>query len=321
MKAINLIKKYSFIIFLTVVLFSCESEPFQTYYPDDLEKLMSLSGFVSNDSIFVCISESDTRYFDPDNNYISKLVTDNKANVTIYEDDEFFCTLTLISIEYWDYHQNYYNQYHYYVGYKPISENKTYKVIAENDAYGIISAETRMNEKPKITSFTKISYNTKGAKTWNGVPDTVFLANGYVLNLEDQKGIKNYYRINYLYENDVIGMPGYENYLNGFTYDDVYNDIFSYTNNYSKYPADVFWADDLFDGETYKIRYSVFSDLSPFVTLHIFSVSEDYYKYHISLIKYKKAEEDRFSKPVQVYSNVSNGLGIFGGYWRIQVKE
>jgi len=44
------------------------------------------------------------------------------------------------------------------------------------------------------------------------------------------------------------------------------------------------------------------------------SVSEDYYKYNVTLAKYEQTQGDPFAQPVQVYSNIENGFGIFGGY-------
>ena len=41
---------------------------------------------------------------------------------------------------------------------------------------------------------------------------------------------------------------------------------------------------------------------------------EDYFKYKLSLEKYQETAGDPFAQPVQVYSNVENGFGIFGGY-------
>lgn len=57
-----------------------------------------------------------------------------------------------------------------------------------------------------------------------------------------------------------------------------------------------------------------FPDDSIFVVVGLHSLSEDYFKYSTSLDKYQESEGDPFAQPVQVYSNIEDGFGIFGGY-------
>jgi hypothetical protein len=53
---------------------------------------------------------------------------------------------------------------------------------------------------------------------------------------------------------------------------------------------------------------------STIIVVSLMSLSEDYFKYKLSLEKYQETAGDPFAQPVQVYSNVENGFGIFGGY-------
>ena len=45
------------------------------------------------------------------------------------------------------------------------------------------------------------------------------------------------------------------------------------------------------------------------------SYSEGIVKHRISMNKYNETAGNFFAEPVQVYSNFTNGFGIFGGYW------
>jgi hypothetical protein len=53
---------------------------------------------------------------------------------------------------------------------------------------------------------------------------------------------------------------------------------------------------------------------SLFYVVKVSSLSEELLKYKISFDKYVNSTSDFFAEPVQVYSNVTNGFGILGGY-------
>ncbi len=71
------------------------------------------------------------------------------------------------------------------------------------------------------------------------------------------------------------------------------------------------FTDELVNGTNVKIRFKAQSGLPKEVQL--VKCSEDYYFYHRSIIAYNNSEGP-FSVPVQVYTNVENGLGAVAGY-------
>ncbi|HZX74753.1 MAG TPA: DUF4249 domain-containing protein, partial [Cyclobacteriaceae bacterium] len=79
-----------------------------------------------------------------------------------------------------------------------------------------------------------------------------------------------------------------------------------------------FIADDLFNGKTYELRLKVKSTFNrPQQKLHIIllSLNKEYYDYWSSLKLAKEADDNPYlAQPVQIYSNIENGLGIFAGY-------
>lgn len=75
------------------------------------------------------------------------------------------------------------------------------------------------------------------------------------------------------------------------------------------------FSDASFNGQNFSFSASnYFYQDSTFVAITLSSVSNDYYKYKISLAKYQETQGSPFAQPVQVYSNIENGFGIFGGY-------
>jgi hypothetical protein len=81
----------------------------------------------------------------------------------------------------------------------------------------------------------------------------------------------------------------------------------------------VLFTDKLFNGEQHEISFNVDCTSLPLdnsnkVYVYLASYSEDTYLYRHSYALFQESYGDFFSQPVQVYSNIKNGYGIFGGY-------
>lgn len=81
------------------------------------------------------------------------------------------------------------------------------------------------------------------------------------------------------------------------------------------YAKKIYFSDRIVDGKKFSVRvtlpnYTFFGTYS----FYLYSISKDYYLYLSSLAQFNNSNGNPFSEPVQVYSNVTNGLGIFGGY-------
>jgi len=96
----------------------------------------------------------------------------------------------------------------------------------------------------------------------------------------------------------------------------------------------LFISDKNFDGTTYKTKLTLGQDVlakvsgnnngdeyqfqKPRFSLNVMAVSKDLYEYMRTYEIYKQTEIKitSISQPVDVYSNIENGLGIFGGFNR-----
>jgi hypothetical protein len=85
--------------------------------------------------------------------------------------------------------------------------------------------------------------------------------------------------------------------------------------------------DQNFDGQNYELTFSVVNyaelkDLNLFGEIRLVNTSESYFNYLRSFNMYQNTIGNPFATPVQVYSNVTNGMGIFAGgtltSWDIQ---
>lgn len=85
--------------------------------------------------------------------------------------------------------------------------------------------------------------------------------------------------------------------------------------------------DQNFDGENYALTFTVINyaelkDMDLFGEIRLVNTSEEYFNYLKSFNLYQRTINNPFSTPVQVYSNVNNGMGIFAGgtltSWTVQ---
>jgi hypothetical protein len=81
------------------------------------------------------------------------------------------------------------------------------------------------------------------------------------------------------------------------------------------------FSDNTFNGRTYTTHSDVQLQSDPNAKVYridviLVTVSEELFKYEESRNLYNSVEGDPFAQPVQVYSNVTNGFGIFAGTTR-----
>ena len=92
----------------------------------------------------------------------------------------------------------------------------------------------------------------------------------------------------------------------------------------------VYLPDQGFNGQSYTTRLAVEKDegdeeeelpegVEVLWTVRVNSVSEDLYKYLKTLERYNLSNGELFAEPVEIYSNINGGLGIFGGFMAKEV--
>lgn len=78
---------------------------------------------------------------------------------------------------------------------------------------------------------------------------------------------------------------------------------------------EILWNDNNFNGGEHSLKILIPGGPDiPIGTKYIislYSLSEDYYKYMVDRWKYSKTENDPFAEPIKLFSNTSNGCGIF----------
>ena len=89
------------------------------------------------------------------------------------------------------------------------------------------------------------------------------------------------------------------------------------------------FSDELFEGKslqiTLRLAVAQLADLAPYFTISVASLSSEFREYEVSVSRADHFEQNFFrDRPVPLYSNVTGGLGIFGGVnrstWRVDAE-
>lgn len=133
------------------------------------------------------------------------------------------------------------------------------------------------------------------------------------INISDFEGMGNFY----MWEMELL--QGSDRFLSNIKTNDLYTEqIISADEKQTK----IFLKDDQFDGQNYSTSfYSAQALSNPGANttseVRLFSVSEDLYEYYRTLEIYNSLRTNsntNLSAPINVHSNIENGLGIFAGY-------
>jgi len=192
------------------------------------------------------------------------------------------------------------------IGFYPVA-GKEYKLIVNSPGLEEVTSQNLIPEIISIASIDTIrqSENMNFKITINDNPDEV---NYYAIIIESRvteifpSPIPNVndtlsYRFRYACSKDVI-IEGASEDIDG-----------------SKCGQSLLFRDENFNGSSYTVDVESFIGDSPdTVIISLQSISEELFKYNTSLQRYQETNGNPFGEPVQVYSNIENGFGIFAGY-------
>lgn len=212
-------------------------------------------------------------------------------------------------------------------------EGATYTVKASAEGYYDVESSCTIPASIAIDRIdTTAVYSDYGGKQYN-----------FEIHFTDPAGEKNYYALSMkaLVYNEELRYeerwdtlyidPEKDTVVVGWTIDTIrimhpyYEMVYLQSEDlvieeYSSADNGFVFSDKLFDGKSYTFKGSfqdyMLSYSADTATLYISlkSLDENYYRYLYSLQKHYYAKDDFFATPVVVYTNVTDGLGIFGSY-------
>lgn len=183
-----------------------------------------------------------------------------------------------------------------------LEPNKEYKIVAKNKEGVSISASDFVPSKVSILTATYLfpvyedMYGSKFGKV--------------ALSFNDISDIKNYYEIIILSGDSSVN----------YTFD-INSFVINLDNeNDPNPPGSILFTDELFEGEKLDLNIFVYAYNEPIIVLR--NVSRNYYEYRKSITAHiynqNSQRDDVYnlfkSDPLELYSNVSNGLGIFAAF-------
>jgi len=317
-----------FIISVSFFFFSCINDI--EFNGEQQKPMLVLNSFVTPDSVVKVLLTRSKFFLD---NY-TKSDTIINAEVKLFVNDIFVEKLNP-------------GTNGYYTGTYFPKENDILKFVANSPELGEVTATTNIAPKQAITGIDTASvslevYPIVQYSSFNGGPTTADTT-GYNystgldlrIRFKDAPNVKNYYRLilkgrSYYEDGKIV-----ENTIN-LTSDDLVfgsnnTDILGVSTWYFIYNE---FNDQLFDGKTYELKTRAYFQRTKLIKkpntskpttigtdtitrqeliVVLQSISESYYHY-LKTIAANQSGEDFFSEPVQIYSNIQNGLGILGSY-------
>ena len=190
--------------------------------------------------------------------------------------------------------------------------NETYRLEVDAPGYTSVSATNSIpTEVPIINVDTISTEDSEG----NPVLQVT-------MNFTDPVGVSNYYMLEMQYVLDY-SQWGFEEEERGrleITCNDPNIESvnsFSFLGEENAYNY-LLLKDDQFDGQNYTLRFYVinwadFKEIDLTGEIRLMNTSEEFFNYRKSYEVYENAINNPFSQPVQVFSNIVGGIGVFAG--------
>ncbi|MCD6566891.1 MAG: DUF4249 domain-containing protein [Bacteroidales bacterium] len=310
-------RKTGIILIIMLINISCERS-IEVELPPVDEKI-AIKGLFSTDKI-LSLKVSHSKYiFDT----TSTFHLDNVV-VDLYENESFIETLKNIGSFYYGL------KFVSTSGFK-CSERNTYTINVSATGFETVFAETIV---PESVNIVMVDTSTVIAE----LPDWYFGHLGPYnhpvpllecrIRFKDFSDVHNYYtlQVEKPYLDSRVDSSGNRNWFyNGtkqlpyVSYDQIVEYLinnedaiimFEEIYNYEQ----VCFSDKLIDGEEYELVILLDKNLLKGKTyFKLYSISKEYYLFGKSLNMRPKPHYDPFAEPVQVYSNIQNGVGIFAG--------
>lgn len=149
------------------------------------------------------------------------------------------------------------------------------------------------------------------------------------VEIEDDPDVENYYMLEGTF--DIVGgshseyvsdINGYiEPHFQHFTDDpNAENSLLFTSIDFTEFGLRaVYLSDRNFNGQKYTTRVGLFDEdlvrhREVIGNIAVKSVSKDMFEYAVSLDEYRLLEANPFADPIQLYTNIEDGVGIFGGF-------
>lgn len=306
--------KISFGFYLLVLLIvSCKDDlgtPIEIVLPKEKSKLVVSSLFspwdsTENKPFYVEVLKTTT---------ISDTTADEaveNAVVLLFEGEELLDTL------------NYDTLANKYLFLHTPEVDSEYSIVVSKAGFNTVTAKNYVPPKVKINNFSIIPFAGKNNNSTSTLPNVFGVFSKVSIEYTDPIDVANFYEI-------AIKIIGEKEYEKIYTYEDIIINEAYYPSELSigfKNPDYLPFNDRLINGKT--LRLDIFYDAPTWwdgtmyigehtLQIHLRSVTEEYYKYRTTLLQHVYNQKDDIifgmAEPLNAYSNIENGYGVFVGY-------
>ena len=329
-------KPIQILIGLLVVILCTSCEKDIEFTGEIVNPMLVINSFITPDSV-ITANITKSKFFLDENDDSGNFIMVENAEVRVYVNDVFKEKMRYIS------------NGHYKASFAPII-GETIKLEVSAPGLNTAWCETKMEDAAQVIALDSTSKITKSYPISTGyygetpasrTEDTIGyyykIRHDFSLHFKDQESGQNYYR---LLVKLVISDEGNYNFeLYGFDFTDIVSgenadseDNFS---NESIYPNTYHvFSDELFNGKEYPLKFSFTTEQIKYlpenasmegsqptqkIVVELQSISKSYYLY----LKSRPScdMEDIFAEPIQIHSNVHDGIGILGSYTSCGTKE
>lgn len=281
-------KLFTYLLLFTLTI-SCSKE-----IPLTLEKAsptLVLNSLIIPDSIFK-VQLSATTEITSDNN--RKLIS--TAMIKLYENGTYIETLSNSG------------NATYLSSINP-SPKKSYELAISDIKYPSISSKESIPALPEVL---KATFKNAGKVYHPYQQDYIDAAEASIV-FKDPASEKNYYEIAFLYSSHRLYYSPYSLFFD--------NPVIQNEGDAEYNPTSLYFSDELFNGQTFNFTTNL-----PFLNDTIYvsfrNISYNYYKYRKTWTRHLQNQNSGISffndifkgEPIDMYSNISNGYGIFAGF-------
>lgn len=291
--------KYFNLLIISIIFYSVASCEKEIELDEDQIKprIVVNSIFSANDTLWINLSESrDILYTNNGTSFNGKLPAITDATAQLLDNNNNVLANFTHTL----------NGDYYVASPLPVAGN-TYKIEAQHPNFDNVSSQSYT---PSIVSILSM--------------DTIRLGDRFNIDvvINDDPAEANYYSISIMSQiTDTYEIePGvFETNTNRY-FEWICSKDINIVGSSSDETGDncsreLIFSDKTFNGENYnfKVKTFIYNQVDSYIVV-LKSISEDLYKYNSSINKYNQTTDNPFGEPVQVYSNIENGFGVFGGY-------
>jgi Domain of unknown function (DUF4249) len=191
-----------------------------------------------------------------------------------------------------------------------------YKIQVSASGFDAVESEMRM---PCVVPIVNIEWDSTNVPTGTQPNKYYLFTMPFKIRFQDPPTEKNFYTVylhiygEAIWYDQFTGEQMKQNFLNTRA---VRIRNTSITENDDEFVS--IWSDETFNGEVFEAFMDTQFNVQPNQTIHrievsLFNVSQEQFNYLETMRFADEVEGDPFAQPVQVYSNVIDGFGVFGG--------